>query len=164
MTAHLLAQGRKRIAFLGNTSEHCPEFLERWQGYAQALATHGLEPEPALHVDIRMSMEEAGHAAIGELLDRGTRFDAVFAASDLIAIGALRELQTRGYHVPRDVAVAGFDDLPIASLSNPGLSTVAQNTLLAGRVLVDSLLGLINGDVVLSQTIPTSLALRGSTA
>jgi DNA-binding LacI/PurR family transcriptional regulator len=163
MTAHLLGLKRRRIAFLGNASEHCPEFFERYEGYRRALAADGIEPDPALHVDVSVSAEPAGSAAMQTLLDRKVEFDAVFAASDLIAIGAMRELSLHGISVPGDVAVAGFDDLPIASLASPSLSTVAQNTVIAGRVLVDSLLGLIHGQPVHTQIIPTTLKLRDST-
>lgn len=163
ITAHLLQSGRRRIAFLGNASEHCPEFLDRHRGYVEALRAAGRKPDPALHVDVRVSTEEAGHEAVRELLARQARFDAVFAASDLIALGAMRELQAVGWRVPEDVAVAGFDDIPMASFTNPSLSTVQQNTALAGGVLVDSLMGLIRGETVESRTIPTRLALRGST-
>lgn len=163
MTAHLLAQGRRRIAFLGNTTEHCPEFRDRHAGYVQALRAAGIEPDPALLVDADQSNEEIGHAAARELLARQARFDAVFAASDLIAIGAMRELQALGWRVPQDVAVAGFDDIPMAGFANPALSTVQQNTGLAGSVLVETLLALIGNEAVESRAIPTRLALRGST-
>jgi DNA-binding LacI/PurR family transcriptional regulator len=65
--------------------------------------------------------------------------------------------------VPEDVAVAGFDDIPLAAYVNPGLSTVQQDTKLAGQILVQSLLQLINGETVESRTIPVKLTLRGST-
>ena len=91
-------------------------------------------------------------------------FDAVFGASDLIAVGAMKALLERGLRVPEDVAVAGFDDIPLASFVNPGLSTVQQDTKRAGALLVETLLALINGDPVESRTIPVRLALRGSTA
>lgn len=164
MTQHLLAQGCRRIAFFGNATEHCPEFCERFQGYRAALEAAGIAPDPALHVDVVSSLEAAGHTAINELIARNVAFDAVFAASDLIALGALRELKLRGIRVPTEIALAGFDDLPISGMSNPSLSTVAQNTLLAGQVLVDSLLGLIRGETVPSRTIPTALAARESSA
>lgn len=164
ITAHLLAQGRRRIAFLGNTTEHCPEFRDRHQGYLEALSAAGIAADAALLVDAQQSNEEVGHEAVRELLARQVSFDAVFAASDLIAIGALRELQALSVRVPEDVAVAGFDDIPMAGFANPALSTVQQNTSLAGEVLVESLLGLIRNDAVQSRTIPTRLALRGSTA
>ena len=96
------------------------------------------------------------------LLARGARPDAVFAASDLIAIGAMKALHEHGLRVPEDVAVAGFDDIPMASFANPGLSTVQQDTKRAGALMVESLIRLIDKQPVESQSIPVKLALRQS--
>ena len=76
----------------------------------------------------------------------------------------MKALLERGLRVPEDVAVAGFDDIPLASFVNPGLSTVQQDTKRAGALLVETLLALIHGEPAESQTIPVKLALRGSTA
>jgi len=161
ITAHLLDQGRRRIAFLGHASSHYPEFQERYRGHAQALRARGLEPEPALQHDA-ITTEESGHAACAALLAGGQRFDAVCAASDLIAIGALRALREHGLHIPRDVAVTGFDDIPLAASVSPALTTVQQDTKLAGHLLVEKLLALIAGEPVDSQSIAVKLALRES--
>ena len=163
ITAHVIAQGRRRIAFLGHASNHYPEFFERYLGHRQALETAGLSADPALQVDA-LTTEQSGHDAATELLARGAPFDAIFAASDLIAVGAMKALLERGLRVPDDVAVAGFDDIPLASFVNPGLSTVQQDTKRAGALLVETLLALIHGEPAESQTIPVKLALRGSTA
>ena len=162
ITAHLLAGGRRRIAFLGHASDHYPEFFERWRGYAAALAAAGLAPDPALQVDA-ITTEQSGHEAVRALLASGARFDALFAASDLIALGAMNGLREQGLRMPQDVAVAGFDDIAMASFVQPGLSTVQQDTKQAGEVLVDSLIRLIHGDPVESRTLPVKLVLRGST-
>ncbi len=161
ITAHLLAQGRRNIAFLGHASNHYPEFFERYRGHAHALSTAGLGIQPALQVDA-ITSEQSGYEAAGTLLERGMPFDALFAASDLIAIGAMKALHERGLGVPVDVAVAGFDDIPMASFVNPGLSTVQQDTKLAGQILVETLLALINNEPAGSRTIPVKLALRRS--
>jgi DNA-binding LacI/PurR family transcriptional regulator len=161
ITAHLLGQGRRNIAFLGHASNHYPEFFERYRGHAHALSTAGLGIQPALQVDA-ITSEQSGYEAASILLERGVPFDAVFAASDLIAIGAMKALHERGTRVPEDVAVAGFDDIPMASFVNPGLSTVQQDTKLAGRILVETLLALINNEPAESRTIPVKLALRRS--
>jgi DNA-binding LacI/PurR family transcriptional regulator len=162
ITAHLIAQGRRRVAFLGHASEHYPEFLERYRGYAAALREAGLEPMASLQADA-ITTEQSGYEAAITLLANDESFDAVFGASDLIAIGALRALAERGLRVPGDVAVAGFDDIPMASLVTPALSTVQQDTRLAGTLLVESLLRLIQGEQVENQTIPAKLILRAST-
>jgi len=86
----------------------------------------------------------------------------VFAASDLIAIGAMRALREHGLRIPQDVALAGFDDIPLAASVSPTLSTVQQDTKQAGQLLVERLLALIQGAPVESQTIPVKLVLRES--
>ena len=161
MTAHLLARGRRRIAFLGHASDHYPEFFERYRGHAEALHAAGLEPDPALQADA-ITTEQAGYEAAAGLLAAGAHFDAVFGASDLIALGAMKALRERGLRMPVDVAVAGFDDIAMASFVQPGLSTVQQDTKQAGEVLVDSLIRLIQGETVESRTLPVKLVLRGS--
>ena len=161
ISAHLLANGRRRIAFLGHASNHYPEFFERYRGYVQALHESGLAPDPGLQVDA-VTSEQSGMEAVAELAARGLTYDAIFAASDLIAIGAMKALHERGLRVPDDVAIAGFDDIPMAGFVNPSLSTVQQDTKLAGQMLVESLLQLINGEAVQSRTMPVKLALRRS--
>jgi DNA-binding LacI/PurR family transcriptional regulator len=161
ITQHLLREGRRDIAFLGHASNHYPEFFERYRGYAHALLTSGQKVQPGLQLDA-VTAEQSGYEAAQQLLERGTPFDAIFAASDLIAIGAMKALHERGLRVPQDVAVAGFDDIPMAGFVNPSLSTVQQDTKLAGTILVETLLALINNEPAESRTIPVSLALRRS--
>jgi DNA-binding LacI/PurR family transcriptional regulator len=161
ITQHLLREGRRDIAFLGHASNHYPEFFERYRGYAHALLTSGQKVRPGLQFDA-ITTEQSGYEAARELLGRGTPFDAIFAASDLIAIGAMKALHERGMRVPQEVAVAGFDDIPMAGFVNPSLSTVQQDTKLAGTILVETLLALINNEPAQSRTIPVTLALRRS--
>jgi DNA-binding LacI/PurR family transcriptional regulator len=160
-TAHLAGLGRTRIAFLGGASEHCPEFEQRHRGYRQALEAAGLPVDPGLRVDAD-NQESSGQAAAAALLAAGRQFDGIFAASDLIAIGAMRSLQQAGMHVPRDVSVVGFDDIPAASYVNPGLTTVHQDTVKAGEMLVGNLVKLIEGKTVESSLLPPKLIVRQS--
>lgn len=159
--AHLIARGRKRIAFLGHHSEHTPEFLDRYRGYEQALAAAGLRVIPGLQRACDIS-EEAGHREIQALLEEGVSFDAVFAACDLIAIGAMKGLRERGLTIPSDVAVMGFDDIITATFTDPPLTTVRQNTEAAGELMVETLIDLIENRAVSSKMIPTKLMVRGS--
>jgi DNA-binding LacI/PurR family transcriptional regulator len=161
VTQHLLQSGRRRIAFLGTATTHYPEFFDRYRGYERALMEARLPTSSALQVDA-MTTEEAGFQAACELRARGVEFDAIVAASDLIAIGALRALLAAGVEVPRQVAVVGFDDLPAASLTNPPLTTVMQDTRQAGALLVETLLRLINGETATNSVIPTRLMIRKS--
>ncbi len=158
---HLLELGRRRLAFIGNASSHYPEFFERYRGYAAALATGAIPLQAALQVDA-ITTEQAGYAATAELLARGEPFDAILAASDLIAIGAMHALQDHGIEVPAQVSVVGFDDIPAASLVNPALTTVMQDTRVAGEVLVDTLLRAVRGEAAENFVIPTRLVVRRS--
>ncbi|MEA9606978.1 LacI family DNA-binding transcriptional regulator [Xanthomonas campestris pv. plantaginis] len=161
ITEHLLAQGCRRIAFLGHASNHYPEFEERYRGHVAALALQGVAADAALQFDA-ITTERSGYTACLALLDSGQAFDAVCAASDLIAIGAMRALRERGLRVPQDVAVSGFDDIALAASVAPALSTVQQDTKQAGALLVESLVALIRGDAAQSRTIPVRLAVRES--
>ena len=161
VTRHLLAQGRRRVAFLGHATSHYPEFFDRYRGYERALMETQVVTSSALQVDA-ITTEDAGFQATRELQRRGVEFDAVVAASDLIAIGALRALQESGIDVPRDVSVVGFDDIPAASHTNPPLTTVVQDTRRAGDLLVETLLRQIAGDPAANSVIPTRLVVRKS--
>lgn len=161
ITAHLLEQGCRHIAFLGHASSHYPEFEERYRGHVAALAARGLAAAPGLQHDA-ITTEESGHDACRALLASGERFDAVCAASDLIAIGAMRALREAGLRIPQDVALTGFDDIPLAASVSPTLTTVQQDTKQAGQLLVEKLLALISGEPVEGQTIAVKQVLRES--
>lgn len=158
---HLLALGRTRIAFLGDADERFPEFYARYRGCDAALQRVGARMLPELQVDAD-STEQAGYAAAKELIARGHTFDAIFAASDLIAIGAMRALQEAGKRIPNDVAVVGFDGTAMARFSNPPLSTVVQDTSKAGELLVQTLLQQVRGEATASQMLQPTLEVRAS--
>jgi DNA-binding LacI/PurR family transcriptional regulator len=161
-TEHLLGLGRRSIAFIGDASPHCPEFCDRYVGHAQALRAAGIEPDPRLQIDAVDSTELVGYGAAIDLLKRGARFDAIFAASDLLAIGAMRGLADHGFRVPDKVAVVGFDDIPMARFATPPLTTVQQDTKRAGELLVDHLIAQIRGEPVRSEMLPARLVIRRS--
>ncbi|WP_028773859.1 LacI family DNA-binding transcriptional regulator [Shewanella waksmanii] len=160
-TQHLLQLGAKDIAFLGDASEHSPEFKSRYLGYSQALSAKKLPVNRALQYSA-ISTESSGYDAAMALINAKQQFDSIFCASDLIAIGAIRALKEQGINVPEQVKVVGYDDLPVASFANPPLTTVKQDTKLAGEILVECLLKQIRGEPVDSQLIKTSLVVRGS--
>ncbi|MFB2812771.1 LacI family DNA-binding transcriptional regulator [Shewanella xiamenensis] len=160
-TEHLISLGRSAFAFLGDASSHSPEFRDRYLGHVKALQTAGL-PVVAERQISAISTESAGYDAAMGLIEKRLTFDAIFAASDLIAIGAIRALKEKGILVPEQVAVVGYDDIPVASFANPPLTTIKQNTQLAGEILVESLLKLIRGQAVGPQLIPTTLVVRSS--
>lgn len=160
-TRHLVRLGRRRVAYLGSSSDHWPEFQARYGGYVRALQDAGIEPDPRLLVEAQSS-EQAGHEAALALLATGEPFDAIFAASDLIAMGAISALRERGRSVPGDVAVIGFDDIAAAAHFIPPLTTVQQDTHRAAEMLVDNLLRMTAGEPVESALIEPKLVVRAS--
>src|ERR1700686_4272517 len=158
---YLLSHGRDRLAFLGGASNHYPEFLERYRGYAAAIEESGALLLPKLRVDA-ISTQESGYRAACELLCRKEHFDAIFAASDLIALGAMHALRDQGVSIPEEAAVIGFDDIPPAGLANPPLTTVMQDTRRAGQALVETLLKLIDDEPATSTVLPARLVVRQS--
>lgn len=135
-TLHLARLGRKAIAFVGSSD---PEAMQRRQGYIEALEANGLDADPALDVRVDFGFESA-ERALGQLLARGRCPDAIFASSDLIALGAIRALRKANLSVPKDVSVVGYDDMLLARLSTPALTTIQQDTLEAGRRLVSQVM------------------------
>ncbi len=160
-TRHLLDLGHRQIAFIGEATERYPELQLRYQGHLQALEQAGIPSNPDLQVDAD-NREIAGYQAVRHLLESNRPFTAVFAASDLMAIGAMKALRQDGIRVPDDVAVVGFDDIPAASYVTPALTTVHQDTIVAGQLLVDKLIRLIEGKPVESTLIPATLVIRES--
>lgn len=136
---HLLKRGCCNIAFLGDASAHNPELHDRYRGLCDVLREAGRPVDPGLQVDA-ITIEQSGYDAAHRLIRRNIPFDAIFAASDIIAIGAMRALEETGLHVPDQIAIVGFDDIPAASLSHPPLTTVAQDYRRAGEMLVDALI------------------------
>ena len=160
-TEHLLQGGRRNIAFIGTAKPGYPEFLDRWRGYCRALRASGIEPDARLRVDGEPT-EQSGRDGIAELLHRGVAFDAIFAASDVTAIGAMHALQKLDRRIPQEVAIVGFDDIPAASLSSPPLSTVTQDARGAGEALVEALIEAIEEGTARSRLLPVRLTVRDS--
>jgi len=125
-TEHLLGQGRRRIVAMGpNPQQDVGSAPLRLLGYREALAEAGLQVDAALEAPTARSWNHAtGARTIGLLVDAGVDFDAVFAFNDSLALGAMHELQVRGYRVPDDVAVVGFDAIDEGRYSNPTLTTI----------------------------------------
>jgi DNA-binding LacI/PurR family transcriptional regulator len=162
-TSHLLQQGRRSIAFVGTASAGYPEFLHRWRGYCRALRAAGIDVDERLRIDGDAS-EVAGRAAVARLIERGIAFDAIFAASDVAAIGAMHALHDLARTVPDDVAIVGFDDLPAASLSSPPLTTVTQDPHRAAEALVGSIIEAIELGSTANRVLPVRLTVRESSA
>jgi DNA-binding LacI/PurR family transcriptional regulator len=158
---HLIGNGRRKIAFIGDASSHYPEFHDRYRGACEAQRSNGIRVLAARQVDA-ITTEQSGHDAAVELIRRKVKFDAIFAASDLIAIGAMRALAEHGLEVPADIAIVGFDDIPAAGLAHPPLTTVQQDYRRAGEVLVDALLKQIKNQKADTAALPARLVVRKS--
>lgn len=158
---HLLAHNRTDCAFIGDASDHSPEFFARFNGFKDELQQNGVTLNER-KIANAISTEESGYHATRSLIANNITFNALFAASDLIAIGAIRALKEANINVPKDVAVIGFDNISIASYINPPLTTIEQNTTIAGQMLVENLLKLIRGEQVQSTLLPPRLISRGS--
>lgn len=161
ITEHLIYKGRKNIAFLGSSTYHAPEFLERYKGFCQALEKHNLAINDKLQFDA-LYTEDSGYEAAKKLIESGEKFDGICAACDLIAIGAIRALQEHGLSIPEHVGVVGFDDISLANYTYPPLTTIKQDTKLAGELLVDTLIDHLNGKAVVTQLIQPELVIRKS--
>ena len=161
ITEHVIKQNKKHFAFLGSASTHAPEFFDRYKGHCQALKENNLVINENTQFNAFYT-EESGYEAACKLIASGEKFDAICAASDLIAVGAMRALQEHNLSIPEQVAVVGFDDIAIASFTFPPLTTVKQDTKLAGELLVETLLQLINGSDASPTLIPPELVIRKS--
>jgi len=160
---HLIQDhGYKRIAFLRGIRGQI-DAEQRFQAYRDELAAHNLRFDEQLVVDGDYT-PESGRAAIRTLMEeRKTRFQAVVAASDSMAFGALEALQQRGVHVPDDVAVTGFDDLREAQATGVPLTTVRQSFYTAGKHAMETLLKRIRGENIPNVMVtPTQLLVRWS--
>ena len=143
MMRHLYAIGRRRIAFIGGPDDNF-DADERLRGYRDAVAARAGASEIVLRGDFN---ESSGYRAGIEICERAERPDAIFAANDMMALGCLFALTERGVAVPDEIALAGFDDIPIARFVTPPLTTVRVRIADLGRRAFDRLAELIaDGD------------------
>ena len=156
--SHLARLGRQRILFLGDTE--APEAEQRYRGYCQGLEAAGIAVRDELQMPAHFDVH-SGEAVTRSAIDQGVQFDGIFAASDLIAIGAMRALSKSGRSVPEDVSVVGYDNIPASRLVTPRLTTIDQDANLAGRMLVSKLIDTKGGRAT-SDRLETSLSIRES--
>lgn len=163
-TSHLLALGHRRIAHLAGT--HNSSIAQnRVQGYRQALAEHGVCYDARLVVVTDPPTLEAGRANMFTLLDQlDEPATAVFAFSDIMAIGALEAIHARGLRVPEDISIVGHDDIPAALWVEPALTTVRMPVYEMGKLAMDKLCCLLQGRcAVEGQMVELNLVVRAST-
>lgn len=160
-TEYLLNRGCRRIAFLGDIRH--PEIRDRQAGYRQALEKAGQAPVPEklLLKSFRFDSAQERMEAMLDRLDE-LPFDGLVAASDMVAMGCIKALQTRGYRVPENVSVVGFDDIPMADVFTPALTTVRQDQERGAKMLVKKILAQVKEQKVASTTLPVKLITRES--
>ena len=156
---HLLKSARRRIMFLGDPTG--PELRQRYDTYRRTLEEGPRGTGKPRLIPAHLTADAAYEAMLG-FIRKGERFDAVFAASDVIAISAMRALATAGLSVPKDVAVVGFDDIAIAAHTTPSLTTVRQDLERGVRTMIDLLFKRMDGEETPSVTMPAELIVRES--
>lgn len=158
--AFLHRSGRRRIATITGP-QNMMVGIDRLEGYQQALRERGILPDSALIVDGDFT-EEGGYEAARRLIPH--KPDAIFAASDQMAVGALRALAQAGLRVPEDVALMGFDDMPFAARTSPPLTTMRQPIHRLGSTAVETLIDLVENPGTPARRIilPTELVIRAS--
>ena len=162
MVRHLVSRGHRRIAMIGGPARNY-DAAERLRGYQSALDEGGIAYDPALVIQGDFS-ELSGHHAAEALVVIDPRPTAIFAANDSMAIGALSALREHGLRVPEDIAVAGFDDIPMARYMSPPLSTVHVDISELGERATTLFLSLLEkGNHAPQQLqLATTLVLRSS--
>ncbi len=152
---HLLAQGRRACAFVGDATHL--EIADRLRGFGEAMVDAGACVVGAVPSAFT---QEGGYQAAQVLIAEGARIDGVFAASDAIAMGVIAALREMGRSVPHDVAVIGFDDAPGAALFTPPVTSIRQDWDRGGTLLAQKILALTKGAKPISETMPVQLKLR----
>jgi LacI family transcriptional regulator len=163
MIEHLIGHGHTRIAIIKGTELNA-DATERLRGYAAALREHGMTADACLQADGDFS-ESAGYKAVHQLLALPERPTAIFACNDAMAIGALSALRDAGVKVPGEIALAGFDDVPIAAYLTPSLTSVTVGIHNLGVRAIETVLHAVqhhNTHRKQQILLPTSLNIRES--
>jgi LacI family transcriptional regulator len=163
MVNHLLSHGHTRIGILKGT-EHNIDAVERLSGYRDALADSNAVVSPDLEVPGEFS-EASGYDAAKKLLSQSPRPTAIVASNDSMAIGALSAIRESGLRVPEDVALVGFDDIPVAAYITPSLTTVNVDIDGLGVAAIRQVIHAVknrNGHAKEQSVLPTRLSLRHS--
>lgn len=136
----------KRIGYIRGPLNG-PEADQRAEGYLASLAAHGINFDPNW-LDVGDFWVDQGREAALRLIDRNTNLDALIAANDHMAFGALEALSSKGIRVPQDILVAGFDDVPAALMASPSLTSMRQSLLAIGAAAMDMMLAQLAGKAV----------------
>lgn len=158
---HLLAKGCTQVAYIGPMNSEQPQFQDRINTYLALMAEKRLPvicpplPENAVR-------EDQGYEAVSGLIRDGIAFDGLFCANDFIALGAMRALDETGIAIGRDVRVVGFDGIATGAYAQPPLTTIEQDYVRAGEMLVEALLAVLKGEEADTSPVPVRLLERAS--
>ena len=163
MTEYLIRLKHERIGLILGPYTKVRRARRRLEGYLAALGDNGLRYDPRMVIEKHPTLHE-GEEAMRKLMSMRQPPTAVFAASDMLAVGALAAAREKGFRVPEDVSVAGFDDIDFAAFSNPPLTTVRVPASQMGKMAVEMLVEMIEGNSgeVRQITLDTELIVRGS--
>jgi DNA-binding LacI/PurR family transcriptional regulator len=165
LVSHLIAHGHRRIAFIA-ARVSWPMIEERHRGYRDALMAADIPLDPSLERFDGVWDLATGAPLVQSLLDQSNPPTAIVCGNDLLALGAMHQLQVRGLKVPDDVAVAGFNDFNFSAFVNPPLTTVRIPGYEIGRIAANRLIGHLEGtlDVATERRVvlPVELVLRAS--
>lgn len=164
MTTFFLKRGHRRVAIIRAPLTDKTSGFERFRGYQDAMRAYGVEPDHSLVMRSNFKIEST-YKSVKRFLKTQQMVTAIFATSDLMAMGAIKCLKDHGIRVPQDVEVAGFDDIPMASYYIPSITTVRQPITEMGKTATKMLIREINGDKVKNRSIilPYQLICREST-
>lgn len=162
VTKHLVSLGHRRIGFIAGGLSEIQTSKDVFESFKEVLAEHNIEFNSELVADGLLT-EEGGMKAAEQLLRQDSEITAIFALNDKMALGAIKKLNELGLRVPEDIAVVGFDDIPQASYSIPGLTTVHQPLYEIGKLACERLIELIHGTTTrVQEVIPIYLVVRES--
>jgi len=161
---HLIKIGMRNIAFLFGKLEANSAIFDRFEGYKSALDDNNIIFNEELVVRGKNSFED-GESATNELIQRGVNFDSIFASNDILAIGCIERLIDKGYSIPKDVSVIGYDDIPASRVIRPKLSTVLNAPDVFGTEAVKTILRIIYSkkDTYQERMFEPELIIRDST-
>lgn len=147
VTAHLISQGCNSIVHItGNLTRNV--YADRYRGYRNALEAHGLPFDESLVIETDL-FQDSGRAAIEKVLSMDSVPDGLFIANDICAVSCVKELKRRGYRIPHDIAVAGFNNDPVSEVVEPNLTTVHYPGREMGEMAVQTMINHLNGSATM---------------
>ncbi len=159
---HLVQLGHRRIGFIAGGIGTIQTSQDVCESFNEVLREWGIDQDPRLMADGLLT-EDGGMKAAEQLLRYDSQITAMFALNDKMALGAIKKLNEHGLQVPRDIAVVGFDDIPLASYSIPSLTTVHQPLYEIGKLSCERLIELIHGRIDrVNEVLPIYLVVRDS--